>query len=65
MSSETEDRRIKSYRVATFSTCVGQDVFNGLTFDNYQQRSDLNEILTLMEKHLIGETNVIIREIRF
>ena len=35
------------------------DVFNGLAFENDQQRSDLNEILTLMEKHFIGETNVI------
>ena len=50
------------YRVATFITCVGQDaldVFNGLAFENDQQRSDLNVILTLMEKHFIGETNVI------
>ena len=50
------------YRVATFITCVGQDaldVFNGLAFENDQQRSDLNVILTLMEKHFIRETNVI------
>ena len=51
-----------SHRVATFITCVGQyalDVYNGLPFETEEGRTGMNIILTLMEKHCVGETNVI------
>ena len=61
MSSELKQTS-NEYRVATFITCVGQDVldvYNGLTFETEEGRTDMNTILTLMEKHCVGETNVI------
>ena len=50
------------YRVAMFITCVGQDaldIYNGVPFETEERRTYMNTILTLMEKHCVGKTNVI------
>ena len=35
------------------------DVYNELPFETEEGRTDMNTMLTLMEKHCVGETNVI------
>lgn len=50
------------YRVATFITCIGTEaleVYNGLPFENEEDKNVMNTVLELMERHCIGQTNVI------
>ena len=50
------------YRVATFITCIGTEaleVYNGLPFENEEDKDVMNTVLELMERHCIGQTNVI------
>ncbi|KAK6190707.1 hypothetical protein SNE40_002510 [Patella caerulea] len=59
--SRTKDQSGK-YRVATFITCVGPDaldIYNGLPFENEEAKTNMDTILNLMERHCLGETNVI------
>ncbi|XP_015759420.1 PREDICTED: uncharacterized protein LOC107338702 [Acropora digitifera] len=49
-------------RVATFITCIGSDaleVYNSLPFENDEDKMIMSKVLELMEKHCIGQTNVI------
>ena len=48
--------------MARFITCVGQDasdVYSGPTFKTEEGSTDMNTILTMMEKNYISKTNVI------
>nr|XP_058958995.1 uncharacterized protein K02A2.6-like [Pocillopora verrucosa] len=50
------------YRVATFITCIGTEaleVYNGLPFEKEEDKDVMNTVLELMERHCIGQTNVI------
>ena len=52
----------QEYRLATFITCTGPaalDVYNGLPFEQEDDRKSRDTVINLMEKHCIGETNVI------
>ena len=49
-------------RVATFITCIGSDaleVYNSLPFESDEDKMIMSKVLELMEKHCIGQTNVI------
>ena len=49
-------------RVATFITCIGSDaleVYNSLSFESDEDKIIMSKVLELMEKHCIGQTNVI------
>ena len=49
-------------RVATFITCIGSDaleVYNGLPFESEEEKQVMSKVLELMERHCIGQTNVI------
>ena len=49
-------------RVATFITCIGSDaleVYNSLPFEREDDKMVMSKVLELMEKHCIGQTNVI------
>ena len=51
-----------TYRVAMFVTCLGQDalkIYNSLQFSNPESKINMTTILTLMERHCVGEANVI------
>ena len=50
------------YRVATFITCIGSEaleVYNGLPFEAKENKQVMSKVLELMERHCIGQTNVI------
>ena len=50
------------YRVATFITCVGDDaieIYNALPFEQEEDKQNMSKVLELMERHCIGQTNVI------
>lgn len=56
------NQRPNKFRVATFVTCIGSDaldIYNGLPFDQDEQKEDIDVVLQLMEKYCIGETNTI------
>ena len=49
-------------RVATFITCIGSDaleVYKALPFESDEDKMIMSKVLELMEKHCIGQTNVI------
>ena len=49
-------------REATFITCIGSDaleVYNSLPFESDEDKMIMSKVLELMEKHCIGQTNVI------
>ena len=48
--------------MATFITTIGPEaleVYNGLPFEDDGARQNMDTILTLMERHCLGETNII------
>ena len=50
------------YRVATFITCIGSEaleVYNGLPFEKEEDKHIMSTVMELMERHRIGQTNVI------
>ena len=50
----------KELRTATFLTCIGPDVldiYDGLPFDNDEEKTNITNVLALLEKYFIGETN--------
>ena len=50
------------YRVASFITCIGSEaleVYNGLPFENEEDKHIMSNVMELMERHCIGQTNVI------
>ena len=56
------------YRIATFVTCIGQDalkIYNPLPFQRPQDKMNMTIVLDLMERHCIGESNVIYDRFRF
>ena len=47
-------------RTATFLTCIGPDVldiYDGLPFDNDEEKTNIAKVSDLLEKYFIGETN--------
>ena len=49
-------------RVATFVTCIGSnalEVYNSLLFEREDDKMVMSKVLEIMEKHCIGQTNVI------
>ena len=53
------------YRVATFITCIGSEaleVYNGLPFEAEEDKQVMTKVLDLMERHCIGQTNVIYQQ---
>ena len=56
------------YHVATFITCIGPEaleVYNGLPFENEEDKHIMSTVLELMERHCIGQTNVIYKRYCF
>lgn len=54
-------------RIATFITCVGQDalrIYNALPFESEEDKANMDIVLRLMERHCLGETNVIYERFR-
>ena len=50
------------YRTATLLTCIGADgidIFNGLPFQNDDEKKDIAKVIEHFERHCIGELNVI------
>ena len=48
--------------MATFIACIGSDaleVYNSLPFESDEDKMIMSKVLELMEKHCIGQTNVI------
>ena len=61
----TEDAKVQ---VAMFILCVGQTalhVCNTLPFERPDDKEDMSKVLQLMEKHYVGETNVIYERYMF
>ena len=54
--------KTSAYRTATFITCIGSEaleIFNGLPFENEEDKNDIDKVLELFQNYCIGETNVI------
>ncbi len=52
----------QGFRLAAFITYVGPealDIYNGLPFETPEDAQNMDTVLTLMQKHCLGETNVI------
>ena len=57
--SKTQD---KEFRTATLLTCIGQDaleIYDGLAFDNDDQRKDIDLVIQKLEEFCVGTTNEI------
>ena len=49
-------------RTATLLTCIGSDaleIFDGLPFENEEAKTNIDQVLQLLEAHCVGETNEI------
>ena len=58
----------KSLRTATLLTCIGSDaldVYDGLVFENEDQKKDIDIVLQKLHNYCIGETNEIYERYRF
>ena len=58
----------KSLRTATLLTCIGSgalDVYEGLEFDNDDDKKDIDIVLQKLQRYCIGETNEIYERYRF
>ena len=58
----------KELRTATMLTCIGQDaleIYDGLDFENDEQRNDIDVVLEKLEKFCIGATNEIYERYTF
>ena len=52
----------KSLRTATLLTCIGSDaldVYEGLEFENEDDKKDIDIVLQKLQRYCIGETNKI------
>ena len=61
-ANDRENYRINRIRLATFITCIGQEaleVYNGLPFNQPEDKNNIDMVLQLFEHHCVGETNVI------
>ena len=57
-----------AYWTATFITCIGSEaleIFNGLPFENEEDKNDIDKVLELFQNYCIGETNVIYKRYIF
>ena len=51
-----------AYQTARFITCIGSkalEIFNGLPFENEEDKNDIDKVFELFQNYCIGETNVI------
>lgn len=58
----------KSLRTATLLTCIGSDaldVYEGLEFENEDNKKDIDIVLQKLQRYCIGETNKIYERYRF
>ncbi|XP_048257542.1 uncharacterized protein K02A2.6-like [Haliotis rufescens] len=56
------DANDHKYRLASFITYIGPealDIYNGLPYESEEDKENMDTVLTLMERHCLGETNVI------
>lgn len=56
------NQRENHIRVVTFITCIESDaleVYNSLIFESDEDKMIMSKVLKLMEKHYIGQTDVI------
>ena len=63
LSSQTE-----KYRVALFLHCIGTDtlkVYNGLDFENEEDKTSLEKIMEKFEQYTFGETNETYERLQF
>ena len=54
------DKQPPEVRVASFETCLGddgQEILEGLKFDNAADRSDIQKIMEKLQEHFVGKTN--------
>ena len=50
----------ETYQVALFPHCIGSEalkIFNGMSFDNVQEKEKLENIMKKFDKCTIGKTN--------
>ena len=62
------NKQENKYGVATFITCIGSEaleVYHGLPFENEEDKHIMSKVMELMERHCIGQTNVIYEQYCF